>query len=93
MTTSWFVEDTEYPPTHATFEPLVNGERTFGALYDDILAATQSIDIVCWGFQPSMYFKRDNADSLCIGELLLQKAGEGVKVRILCWSDGLRIAA
>jgi phosphatidylserine/phosphatidylglycerophosphate/cardiolipin synthase-like enzyme len=93
MTTSWFVEDTEYPPTHATFEPLVNGERTFGALYDDILAATQSIDIVCWGFQPSMYFKRDNAHSLCIGELLLQKAGEGVKVRILCWSDGLRIAA
>ena len=93
MTTSWFVEHTEYPPTYATFEPLVNGERTFGALYDDILAATQSVDIVCWGFQPSMYFKRDNDGSLCIGDLLLLKASEGVKVRILCWSDSLRIAA
>ena len=93
LTTSWFVEDTEYPPTHATFEPLVNGERTFGALYDDILAATQSVDIVCWGFQPSMYFKRTGDDSLCIGELLLKKAQEGVRVRIICWSDSLRIAA
>jgi len=82
----WFLQKTEYHPVPATFQPLVNGERAFGALYDAIMAATTSIDYICWGFQPSMYFKRNgNAGDLCIGDLLVKKGGEGVKVRILCW--------
>ncbi|MEN4961412.1 phospholipase D-like domain-containing protein [Pseudomonas syringae] len=89
----WFVQDTEYCPTEATFEPLVNGARAFGAVYDAIMAATKSVEIVCWGFQPSMYFKRGDLNSLCIGKLLEMKAEKGVKVRILCWSDTLRIAS
>ncbi|RMT77152.1 phosphatidylserine/phosphatidylglycerophosphate/cardiolipin synthase family protein [Pseudomonas viridiflava] len=82
----WFLQSTEYHPVPATFEPLVNGERAFGALYDAIMAATVSIDYICWGFQPSMYFKRNgNTSDLCIGDLLVKKGAEGVKVRILCW--------
>ncbi|MBS7422457.1 phospholipase D-like domain-containing protein [Pseudomonas syringae] len=89
----WFLHNTEYYPTEATFEPLVNGDRAFSAVYDAIMAATQSVEIVCWGFQPSMYFKRGGDTSLCIGKLLEMKAENGVKVRILCWSDTLRIAS
>ncbi|KQZ92379.1 phospholipase D-like domain-containing protein [Pseudomonas sp. Root562] len=88
----WFVQNTEYHPVPATFEPLVNGERAFGAVYDAILAAKSSVEIICWGFQPSMYFKRGDTSSLCIGDLLIKKANEGVQVRILCWYDTLRVA-
>lgn len=88
----WFVQDTEYHPAEATFEPLVNGERAFGAVYDAIMAAKHSVEIICWGFQPSMYFKRGATCSLCIGELLALKAQEGVQVKILCWSDSTHMA-
>ena len=89
----WFVQRTEYGPVPATFEPLVNGERAFGAVYDAILAAKSSVEIICWGFQPSMYFKRGDTSSLCIGQLLGMVAAKGVKVRILCWSDSLHLTA
>ncbi|MGZ9707856.1 phospholipase D-like domain-containing protein [Pseudomonas sp. GNP013] len=89
----WFVENTEYPPVAATFEPLVNGERAFGALYDAIMAAKHSVEIICWGFQPSMYFKRGDTSTLCIGQLLCLKANQGVKVRVLCWSDSAHVTA
>jgi phosphatidylserine/phosphatidylglycerophosphate/cardiolipin synthase-like enzyme len=82
----------EFHPVPASYKPLVNGEEAFGALYDAILAAEHSIDYICWGFQPSMYFRRGGGDSLCIGDLLIQKAGEGVKVRILCWADTFALA-
>ncbi|RMV77664.1 phospholipase D-like domain-containing protein [Pseudomonas caricapapayae] len=89
----WFLQNTEYHPVPATFEPLVNGERAFGALYDAIMTATVSIDYICWGFQPSMYFKRNgNTEDLCIGDLLIKKGNEGVKIRILCWYDSLHLA-
>ncbi|MCH5551888.1 phospholipase D-like domain-containing protein [Pseudomonas syringae pv. syringae] len=88
----WFVQGTEYCPTEATFEPLVNGERAFGAVYDAIMAAKQSVEIICWGFQPSMYFKRGDSCSLCIGELLALKAQEGVQVKVLCWYDSTHMA-
>ncbi|RMV29539.1 Phospholipase D protein [Pseudomonas syringae pv. maculicola] len=89
----WFVQGTEYCPAEATFEPLVNGERAFGAVYDAIMKAEQSVEIICWGFQPSMYFKRGDTSSLCIGQLLAMKADKGVKVRILCWSDSAHVTA
>jgi len=66
----WFTQRTEYGPVPATFEPLVNGECAFGAVYDAILEAKSSVEIICWGFQPSMYFKRGDTSSLCIGQLL-----------------------
>jgi phosphatidylserine/phosphatidylglycerophosphate/cardiolipin synthase-like enzyme len=100
----WYVQDSEYGPALATYKPLVNGEETFGAVHEAIEKATHSVDIICWGFQPSMYFIRGASHSLCtadvptvggvkgvtwqhacIGELLMQKAKQGVKVRVLGW--------
>jgi phosphatidylserine/phosphatidylglycerophosphate/cardiolipin synthase-like enzyme len=84
LTTPWFVEDSEYPPALASYRPLVNGEEAFAAVHHAIAQAKKSVDIICWGFQPSMYFIRDGK-SPCIGELLCQIAEKGVQVRILGW--------
>lgn len=93
MNQRWMVECSEYSPKPATFEPLVNGERAFGAVHDAIMAAKHSVEIICWGFQPSMYFKRGGDQPQCIGELLVNKASLGVKVRVLCWSDSAHLTA
>lgn len=87
-TLRWFLHKTEYDPRWCEFRYLVNGQRAFGSLYQDMLGAKHSIDIICWGFQPSMYFVRDGGKSMRIGELLAHKAEkDGVKVRLLCWHD------
>lgn len=85
LTPPWFVQDSEYPPALATYKPLVNGKDTFQAVHEAIEKATHSVDIICWGFQPSMYFIRTGEKQPCIGELLMQKAKQGVKVRVLGW--------
>ncbi|WP_447748406.1 phospholipase D-like domain-containing protein [Pseudomonas nicosulfuronedens] len=90
----WFVTDTEYKPRPASYKPLINGEEAFRAVHEAIAKATRSVDIICWGFQPSMYFIRDgNAPS--IGELLMAKAKDKtnpVRVRILGWEFPLNAA-
>lgn len=63
---------------------MINGEEAFKAVHLAIAQATKTIDIICWGFQPSMYFIRDGK-SLSIGELLMDKARKGVEVRMLGW--------
>ncbi len=80
----WYVQKTEYPPAMASYQPLINGEEAFKAVHLAIAQATKTIDIICWGFQPSMYFIRDGK-SPSIGELLMAKAREGVEVRVLGW--------
>jgi phosphatidylserine/phosphatidylglycerophosphate/cardiolipin synthase-like enzyme len=90
----WFVDKTEYSPTYGTYRFLVNGHDAFGAVYEAISKATKTVDIICWGFQPSMYFKRGTERAKRIGELLrdLDNGGK-VKVRLLCWHDPLYVAA
>lgn len=83
-TPSWYVQDSEYPPAVATYQPLINGEEAFEAVHSAIAQATKTIDIICWGFQPSMYFIRDGV-APSIGKLLMAKAKAGVEVRILGW--------
>ncbi|MBJ2228486.1 phospholipase [Pseudomonas simiae] len=83
-TAPWFVPDAEYSATMTNYEPLINGEAAFRSVYKAIEAAEKSIDIVCWGFQPSMYFIRDGAHT-SIGILLQQKARLGIQVRVLAW--------
>lgn len=80
----WYVQDTEHGFMPASYHPLVNGEEAFEAVHLAIAGATKSVDIICWGFQPSMYFIRDGK-APNIGQLLLDKAREGVKVRVLGW--------
>jgi phosphatidylserine/phosphatidylglycerophosphate/cardiolipin synthase-like enzyme len=85
VTPLWFVDESEYTPKLASFKPLVNGVEAFGEVYRAIEAAKKSVSIICWGFQPSMYFVRDG-QALMIGKLLEKKAREGVMVRVLCWA-------
>jgi len=77
ITPPWFVDGSEYHPHQGTFKLLINGEAAFKAVYEAIEKAKKSVCIICWGFQPSMYFVRDGK-SLMIGELLEQKARQGV---------------
>jgi hypothetical protein len=89
----WFVQHTEYYPLKATFRPLVNGEDAFRLLYNMMSKAKHTIDIICWGFQPSMYFLRDGK-GMQIGKLLEQKgANDNFKVRLLCWHDALYVSS
>lgn len=64
--------------------PLVNGKRAFGEVEAAILAATNTIDYITWGFDPAMRFTEGGAT---IGEILLKKA-ETVTVRLLVWNPG-----
>jgi phosphatidylserine/phosphatidylglycerophosphate/cardiolipin synthase-like enzyme len=91
LTLKWFVHQSEYDPRQATFRPLVNGEEAFGAVYDAIVAAKHSVDIICWGFQPSMFFRRGGG-AKTIGHLLVEKGKKDVKVRLLCWHDDWYLA-
>ena len=92
ITPPWFVQQTEFPPAQATYTPLVNGEEAFAAVHHAIAGAKKSVDIICWGFQPSMYFIRDGK-SPCIGELLVKISRENkVQVRILGWEMPLNAA-
>ncbi|VVQ23080.1 Cardiolipin synthase B [Pseudomonas fluorescens] len=92
-TAPWYVCNTEYHPVGATYQALINGEEAFKAVYEAIAAAKQSVDIICWGFQPSMFFIRDGT-APSIGELLLAKARTkpGIKVRILGWEMPFNLA-
>jgi len=90
-TLPWYLHNSEYDPAMATFEPLINGEEAFRAVHLAIAQAVKSIDIICWGFQPSMFFIRDGK-APSIGELLKAKAKEGVRVRILTWELPLNLA-
>lgn len=84
-TPPWFVDGSEYEALNGAFALLTNGEEAFAAVHKAVASAKKSVSIICWGFQPSMYFIRDGK-SPCIGELLEAKAKAGVQVRVLCWA-------
>ncbi|RZT38687.1 phospholipase D-like domain-containing protein [Cupriavidus agavae] len=90
-TLPWFVQRAMYYPEPCTFTPLVNGEEAFRDVHDAIAGARHSVDIICWGFQPSMFFRRgqDGHGTECIGELLETVGKRGVKVRVLCWGGAV----
>jgi phosphatidylserine/phosphatidylglycerophosphate/cardiolipin synthase-like enzyme len=102
-TLQWFLEKDRaihgiHNHNHLQF--LVCGEEGFSAIERDIRAATQSIDLVLWGFDPGMELKRAQARGgggsgwprgTTYGDLLSLKAREGVKVRLLLWYSDILI--
>ncbi|WP_213881882.1 hypothetical protein [Pseudomonas sp. dw_358] len=48
-TGKWYVDEAEFPPALAIYDALINGEETFRAVHLAIAAATETVDIVCWG--------------------------------------------
>lgn len=78
----WFANKAFYPPRAGVhIKPLINGQAAFDAVHAAMEAARHSIDIITWGFDPAMRFKRP--DGPRIGELLQTKGREGVQARVL----------
>ncbi|MDM0011039.1 phospholipase D-like domain-containing protein [Variovorax sp. J22P168] len=76
------------------------GQKAFAEIAKDIEAAEDSIDLVCWGFDPGMELVRETNDKVKkdeqgwprgqhFGSLLDAAAGRGVAVRLLIWYDRL----
>jgi len=102
-TLQWFLEnEVATHPIHNRndLRLLVCGEAGFAAIERDIRAATSTIDLVCWGFDPAMELTRasgqGDADSqgrrhwprgTTYGDLLSDKGRQGVQVRLLLWYD------
>ncbi|KMJ53312.1 hypothetical protein ACG97_08360 [Vogesella sp. EB] len=97
VTPPWFVQKSEYSPLNGTFDFLINGERAFAEVHRAIALAKKSVYIICWGFQPSMYFVRKGAENIRydelpeavpaqIGKLLEYKARNNVQVKVLCYA-------
>ena len=90
----WFLEnDIQTHPIHnnSDLQFFVCGQQGFMAIEQDIRAATTSIDIVLWGFDPAMELTRSGAvwpRGQPYGALLASKARQGVKVRMLLWFEG-----
>ncbi len=93
-------EDLKTHPIHNNndLKLLVCGEEGFASIEQDIRKATRSIDLVCWGFDPAMELNRmtPTTDPLVngyqywprgttYGDLLADKAKQGVQVRLLLW--------
>ncbi|PKM05278.1 MAG: phospholipase [Gammaproteobacteria bacterium HGW-Gammaproteobacteria-6] len=76
-------------PTGNVVTPLVCGEEAFAKVYECIENAQHTIDLISWGFDPSMYLKRGSGSSLPLGDLLKDKAAQGVEVRVLIWNNPL----
>lgn len=96
LTGQWLLHDSKtrriYPGNRLDW--YVCGQEGFAQIAADIEAAKDSIDLVCWGFDPGMALVRSGpkkafpwAGGEPYGELLKRKAALGVKVRLLVWYD------
>lgn len=101
--TQWFIEKRNargaatHPITHNNqLQFFICGEDGFGQIARDIRNATESIDLVCWGFDPGMELVRSDGTwprGETYGDLLIAAGKRGVMVRLLVWYDPFGSAA
>ena len=108
-TMQWFLEnDVASHPIHNNNDLrfLVCGEEGFNAIETDLRAATSTIDLVCWGFDPAMELSRMSATTdlqftghrhwprgTTFGDLLAERGSQGIQVRLLLWYDSAYLDA
>ncbi len=92
----WFAEKRHatHPITHNNdLKIFMCGEESFADIAMQIKGAKQSIDLVCWGFDPGMELARDDSPTWprgpTFGDLLIAAGKSGVQVRLLVWYDKL----
>ncbi|MGW8391179.1 phospholipase D-like domain-containing protein [Pseudoduganella sp. HUAS MS19] len=93
----WFAENrnkkgaASHPITHNNqLKLFICGQEGFADIAAQISAAQESIDLVCWGFDPGMELVRTGKSwprGPTYGDLLIAAAKRGVKVRLLIWHD------
>lgn len=94
-TIQWFVEDKNkkgnatHPITHNNKLTVhICGKDGFAAIAKDIAEAKESIELVCWGFDPGMELVRNGYTwprAETYGDLLIAAGKRGVRVRLLVW--------
>lgn len=94
-TIQWFAEDKNkkgsatHPITHNNkLTVLICGKDGFAGIAKDIAEARESIDLVCWGFDPGMELVRNGYSwprAETYGDLLIAAGRRGVRVRLLVW--------
>lgn len=86
--TDYAVLGNKYPTRHNNnVKFYANGEKYFADLYQTIINAKKFIYIIGWSFDPSIRLMRDGSDDRCVGEIILDKARNGVDCRVLVWDD------
>lgn len=95
-TPQWFAENRHatHPISHNNrLKVFICGEEGFADIATEIDKARDSIDIICWGFDPGMELKRGPSPTWprgkTYGDLLIDAAARGVKIRLLVWYDRL----
>jgi len=100
--TQWLLENRNrkgaatHPITHNNkLQFFICGEAGFADIATQLGQAQQTIDLICWGFDPGMELVRDKRGvwprGKTYGELLLAAAKRGVHVRLLVWYDELGV--
>jgi len=101
--TQWLLENRNikgaatHPITHNNqLRIFICGEEGFADIAREILNAKESIDLVCWGFDPGMELVRSGTTwprGETYGDLLIAAGKRGVKVRLLVWYDRIGSAS
>ncbi|HBI70049.1 MAG TPA: phospholipase [Massilia sp.] len=94
-TIQWFAEEKNkkgnatHPITHNNkLSVHICGRDGFAAIAKDIAEAKESIELVCWGFDPGMELVRKGSvwpRGDTYGDLLVAAGRRGVRVRLLVW--------
>lgn len=76
---------------------LICGQEGFASIAQCIASARETVEIICWGFDPAMELVRSGNTwrrGQTYGDLLEKTAQRGVKVRLLVWHnrDGVRVS-
>jgi phosphatidylserine/phosphatidylglycerophosphate/cardiolipin synthase-like enzyme len=92
----WFTRGKDRAPPRGgnRVEVLVDGEATWARVADDLEAARHEIQVATWICRPNIELRRPATLALAepkarahlrLGTILEQRAGAGVKVRLLIW--------
>jgi phosphatidylserine/phosphatidylglycerophosphate/cardiolipin synthase-like enzyme len=91
-TTQWFAERSHstHSITHNNrLEVFICGEEGFRDIAKEIAQAVETIDLICWGFDPGMELVRNKGGTwprgTTYGDLLIAAGKRGVRVRLLVW--------
>ncbi|OFN84567.1 phospholipase D-like domain-containing protein [Neisseria sp. HMSC064E01] len=93
LSSRWYLDNSNYKQRNGNkLTPYFSGQEVFAAIAKSIKEAKQSIDIVCWGFDPAMPIVREGSnwewkETDSYGHHLIEAATnhKEMKIRLLLW--------